>query len=372
MKLLKSVFVVMCVLLSYGGATAQEEVMYEYAGTVTDKEGDPVSRASIYTEAAITDDEGKVTIRAKYGRGCIVDTGKEDGYYAFSLGCSPTIRITLGSWGCFTYQPVPRKLDMDYSNPVYIVNGHYEPRFFASHYTDEQIKSVKVAKKLNKSQRAILNAANLTLSHIKLRGVVCVTLNDDVKIVKSGTTSDYTLIVTDDDGQPVKGAVVYLKKTQTDDDGQFGFEDVNGKRAFCYKSKAHNVIRFTLKPSLMLNMRIMAYNQHPTWKYLTRPRFEGGDIDAFRLWCSQNMSRELATKLRNSSEVIFAVAVFYVNRLGVVDYVYIASHNNKQWADHVQSVIYCSPRWQPSTLKNSGKPVSVKYSIPVRIPIFDE
>lgn len=366
MRLANIITTLLYAFIIIGSAAAQNDTEYEYSGTLTDHLGKPLNNVGIYTKAATTDEEGKITIRGKRGRGILI---MADGYQPISTGfrCDQTIRLALSSDDRYAIAKLPKSLDLDFTSPIYIVNGKYSPQFKASNYTDDQIKSVTVEKKLDKAMSEQLKDV-VDFKYIKRRGVVNITLNDDVNLVNIGQTVDYTIIVTGKDGAPLVGATLYLKKGKSDEDGYFNFNELPEKQAVAYKSRQYSVAKFDLNTTENITLILNKISPNNNHRDVTLASFQNQGINTFGSWIYSHLNMALASELLSASESpLSAKVTFYIDRNGVVDYVRIIECNNKAWANHIKDVIYKSPRWTPCKINSSGKAVSCKYNLPITL-----
>lgn len=362
MKITRLAILILGAILFCGSASAQDNIQYEHSGTITDPSGNPIKGSRIFIETAKSDDEGKAIINAKYDRGLFV-TAEGMTYVATSFGCDQTIRITLAEKDYYAIPARPKALDLDYSSPIYIVNGIYAPKFAPKNYLDEQIKGVTILKKLNKATKEFLGVNEP--DNVKLQGVIEVTLAEGVNLIAQGQAADYTIIVTDPQGAPIKDATIYLQKARSDSEGDFQFQEEPHKRAVVYKSKAYDVANISLDHNKRMNITLGKRKLQPE-RNLTTATFKNQGVTAFTNWVYTHLDMTLASKLGGEIEdKAVAKATFYVNRKGVVDYVRIVEQNNKVWAEHVKELIYKSPRWTPAKLNDSGETASCKYTIPV-------
>lgn len=91
------------------------------------------------------------------------------------------------------------------------------------------------------------------------------------------------------------------------------------------------------------------------------PTFKGGNIMKFREWVmSQIKYPEEAAKQDIQGQVVIA---FYVEEDGSVEETQIIRSPNTSLSNEVERVVMNSPQWEPG--KNDGKPVRIKYTLPV-------
>lgn len=92
-----------------------------------------------------------------------------------------------------------------------------------------------------------------------------------------------------------------------------------------------------------------------------QPRFEGGDIRAFRGWLTHNiLNRTMASKMYG-----MAVFSFVVDADGSVKDVKLISSSNDALAERALEIIPKSPKWTPGTLR--GEPHSHTFRVPITI-----
>ena len=91
------------------------------------------------------------------------------------------------------------------------------------------------------------------------------------------------------------------------------------------------------------------------------PLFQGGDLNAFRLWVGQNLVVPKST-LEKGTECRAALS-FIVERDGNISSVKVLQTADQEFAQAATTAIESSPTWAPA--QNRGKAVRVKYTIPV-------
>jgi protein TonB len=97
------------------------------------------------------------------------------------------------------------------------------------------------------------------------------------------------------------------------------------------------------------------------------PSFQGGGLQDFRAW--------VMTQVRFPQEMLDkgvygrVMAAFVVDAEGSVSNVDIVQTPDKAFSDEVIRVLKKSPKWKAG--KSGGKPVSVKYAVPIDFAIHD-
>lgn len=96
------------------------------------------------------------------------------------------------------------------------------------------------------------------------------------------------------------------------------------------------------------------------------PKFQGGDVMTFRNWVKTNVKYPVDMYKQGVEGRV--VATFIINRDGSLSDVKILQSPEAEFSREVLRVLERSPKWTPGQQK--GKPVRVKYTIPVdfRIP----
>lgn len=89
------------------------------------------------------------------------------------------------------------------------------------------------------------------------------------------------------------------------------------------------------------------------------PRFEGGDLLAFRQWVQQQIRYP-----EQAQEIMGRVIVtFVIEKDGSVGTIRTLASPHRLLSDEVHRVLAASPRWTPGTQK--GEPVRVKFTLPI-------
>lgn len=334
----------------------------EYSGSVRNESNKPIKRARIYVEAGRTDENGCFETEKKYGWAILVGL---DGYAnnKFSLYSDPVNRITLNKHGEWVNEVIPQALQTDFEAPLYVVNGVYVNKFKARNYTDAQIASVTTSNKWNKSLKKIFAETDIDKIDVEKRGVVVVTLKDDVTLNTKNNNGKYTILVTDSSGKPLPNAVIYTGRDRSDDQGAFSFKAKPARLAIVESSSKYESAQFTLTEQNNLDIVLQKREDDGNRKTQVMPTFRGGGVQKFREWIMDYLSAELMGM--KSYYDIEVQARFTVGTSGKVVEVEIIKENNKKIAYSVKKAIYNSPRWTPGV--QHGKKVKVSYIIPVRV-----
>ncbi len=354
--------ILLLVLALIGNLLYAQNIDYVYH--LKDGSGKAVTKANICIESGKTDNNGCFRINTKFNRAILIAA---EGYEKVRLTlkadiCNRVVMTPVSERK--TAVKVPEVLKTDFEAPLYVINGTYIPTFKPSNYTDDMIAEVTTTNKWNKITKKIFANSDIESIDVIKRGVVMVTTQNEIVFNTPKNKTEYTIIVTDADGKPIKGASIYVRKGSASKGGDINFRAKPDQRAIIVASKYKDLI-FTLSEQSEANItleRKPKQNTHSK-RSQTIASFRSGDISTFRKWVAEYTRDELL-KCREHSETIVR-ARFVVGSTGKVVAVEILEHNNSRAAKVVKRALYQSPKWSPAI--QDGKEVKMSFVIPVKI-----
>jgi hypothetical protein len=321
-----------------------------------------ISGASIFVEIGRTDESGCYKINAKYNTNLLIDA---QGYSltGLILKADPLQRVVPHSaTGKKNTLEYPQSLKCELEYPLYVVNGVFVPSFKPYNYTDSQIAGMTTTKKWNKVTKAIFKDTEIESIDVARRGVAMITTKESLAFNTPKNKAQYTVVVVDTEGKPIKDAVVYVRRGRTDDTGSSEFKAKAGRRAIITSAKYENYsTTLTEQTNLSAIMTRKPKQKGIETKHM--PSFDGGSISKFRQWF-MNYAMEDLQKYSQADDTT-VVAQFIVGKSGRVVCVEIIKQNNPRAARIVKNAIYRSPQWSPGM--EDGKPVNVSYVFPVNL-----
>lgn len=337
----------------------------EYSYKVQSSSGKVVKSGNLFVECGKSDENGLFKIHTRFNKNLLIEI---DGYQrtGLVLKADPIQYVTpIPMSGVKNSLSTPEVLkSQKYEYPLYVVNGVYVPSFRAHNYTEEMVSTVTETNKWNKVTKKIFQNTDIESVDVVKRGVVMISTKEEINFNTPKNSITYTVIVVDSEGKPIEGATIYIKKGSVDKSGYIEFNAQAGQRAVITSGKYENYC-FTLSDqggeTLTLQEKA-AVTKKP--KSQIMPSFQGGGISNFRSWLLSYIYDDLI-KCRQADGNTAVTAMFVVGKSGKVICVEIIKENNSRAAKIVKNAIYRSPKWKPGI--QNGKPVSVKYTIPVHI-----
>ena len=332
-----------------------------YTLNLTNQGNKAISGASVFVEVGRTDESGCFKINAKYNATLLIEA---QGYShaALVLGADPLQRVVPHSaTGKKSSLEAPLSLKCELEYPLYVVNGVFIPSFKPHNYTDDQIASMVTTKKWNKVTKAIFKDTVIESIDVARRGVVMITTKEPIAFNTPKNKAQYTVVVVDTEGKPIKDAVVYIRRGRTDDTGSAEFKAKAGRRAIITSAKYENYSTALTEQTNLSAIMTRRPKQKGVTKHM--PAFDGGSISKFRQWF-MNYAMEDLQKYSQADDTT-VVAQFIVGKSGRVVCVEIIKQNNPRAARVVKNAIYRSPQWSPGM--QDGKPVNVSYVFPVNL-----
>lgn len=334
----------------------------DYTLNLTNEGSKAISGASIFVEIGRTDESGCYKINAKYNTNLLIDA---QGYSltGLILKADPLQRVVPHSaTGKKNTLEYPQSLKCELEYPLYVVNGVFVPSFKPYNYSDSQIAGMTTTKKWNKVTKAIFKDTEIESIDVARRGVAMITTKESLAFNTPKNKAQYTVVVVDTEGKPIKDAVVYVRRGRTDDTGSSEFKAKAGRRAIITSAKYENYsTTLTEQTNLSAIMTRKPKQKGIETKHM--PSFNGGSISKFRQWF-MNYAREDLQKYSQADDTT-VVAQFIVGKSGRVVCVEIIKQNNPRAARIVKNAIYRSPQWSPGM--EDGKPVNVSYVFPVNL-----
>lgn len=334
----------------------------DYTLNLTNEGGKAISNATLFVEIGRTDDNGLYKINAKFNTNLLIEA---EGYShtGLILKSDALQRVVphSASGKKNTLEP-PQSLKCELEYPLYVVNGVYVPSFRPHNYTDNQIESMTTTKKWNKVTKAIFENTDIESIDVARRGVAMITTKEPLVFNTIKNKAEYTVVVVDPEGNPIKDAVIYIRRGRTDSAGNIEFRAKAGRRAVITSAKYENTSTM-LTEQTNLSATMVRRPKQEKIETKQMPSFNGGSISKFRQWFMNHTNEELQKCIQQEDTSI--VALFIVGKTGEIMSVDILTQNNPRAARVVKRAIYRSPRWTPGT--ENGKPVNVSYTLPVNL-----
>jgi hypothetical protein len=334
----------------------------DYTLNLTNEGGKAISNATLFVEIGRTDDNGLYKINAKFNTNLLIEA---EGYShtGLILKSDALQRVVphSASGKKNTLEP-PQSLKCELEYPLYVVNGVYVPSFRPHNYTDNQIESMTTTKKWNKVTKAIFENTDIESIDVTRRGVAMITTKEPLVFNTIKNKAEYTIVVVDPEGNPIKDAVIYIRRGRTDSAGNIEFRAKAGRRAVITSAKYENTSTM-LTEQTNLSATMVRRPKQEKIETKQMPSFNGGSISKFRQWFMNYTNEELQKCIQQEDTSI--VALFIVGKSGRVVCVEIIKQNNPRAARVVKNAIYRSPQWSPGM--EDGKPVNVSYVFPVNL-----
>ncbi len=334
----------------------------DYTLNLTNEGGKAISNATLFVEIGRTDDNGLYKINAKFNTNLLIDA---EGYSHTDLILKADVLQRVvphsASGKKNTLEP-PQSLKCELEYPLYVVNGVYVPSFRPHNYTDNQIESMTTTKRWNKVTKAIFENTDIESIDVARRGVAMITTKEPLVFNTIKNKAEYTIVVVDPEGNPIKDAVIYIRRGKTDSAGNIEFRAKAGRRAVITSAKYENTSTM-LTEQTNLSATMVRRPKQEKIETKQMPSFNGGSISKFRQWFMNHTNEELQKCIQQEDTSI--VALFVVGKTGEIMSVDILTQNNPRAARVVKRAIYRSPRWTPGT--ENGKPVNVSYTLPVNL-----
>lgn len=338
---------------------------FDYHYHIKDNTDKVVSKANICIERGTTNENGCFHINTRFDRSLLIEA---EGYKKAKLTLkadATNIVVLTPTSGVKSSAKTPELLRTDFECPLFVVNGTYIPTFKPSNYTNDVIATVTTTNKWNKITRKIFNNSDIESIDVVKRGVVMITTHKEIAFNTPQNKLDYTIIVTDPDGNPIKNARVYIRIGSSDKSGNVKFSAKPNQRAIIVSNK-HKDFPFIVSEQSEVDITLerKPKQEKSTKKSQTMASFRNGDVAKFSNWIADYAHNELLN-CRSESDT-FVRAKFVVGASGDVVSVEIVKHNNSRAAKVVKKSIYNSPKWSPAI--QDGKAVKMSFYVPVRIP----
>lgn len=299
----------------------------------------------------------------------------------------------------------------DKPNPIYLVDGKVVESIEG--VDANMIASISVFKSETEELKERLQGTIVSAEEVEKRGIVIIEMIKPENFVAEGEEAEYSGIVCDWDNNPIIGAVVKVGKrgVVTDMNGRFKMRATCGEigeivyfgyqkqpihftrnkaeavfhltkegeeKAFEFKDSVD--IQISLNEESALRGKVTAYSikngkveevsadaVSAVVKADKMPSFQSGGLEDFRRW--------VMTQVRFPKEMLDkdirgrVVAAFIVDTDGNVSNVDILQSPDKAFSNEVIRVLMNSPKWEAGM--SEGKPVKVKYTIPIDFAIHD-
>lgn len=363
-KAMKRLFILFALVALCGSLAAQN---VDYTLRLKNNAGKVVQRASLFTERGTTDENGCFKINAKFKRGLLIAA---DGYepQQVRLEADPIVRVVLSpTSGPKATAKSPKSLETEFECPLYVINGTYCPTFEPSNYTDEMIAEVTTTKKWNKVTRGIFKDTDIESIDVVSRGVVVVSTTEEIVLNTPKNKMEYTLIITDGEGHPIKDAMVYVRRASSGKTGVVEFASKPNLQTVI-QAPNHEDYRFSLPETCDLYITMTKRAPQDKIKIEGRmPTFNSGDFMEFRRWFT-DYTRTQLLECRAKQET-FVKVKFVVGLSGDIVAVDVIESNNPRATSVVKRALYRSPKWEPGM--QGGKPKRVSYVLPVNVPAYN-
>ena len=297
-------------------------------------------------------------------------------------------------------------------NPIYLVDGKVVESIEG--VDANMIASISVFKSETEELKERLKGTSVSVEEVEMRGIVIIEMIKPENFVAEGEEAEYSGVVCDWDNNPIIGAVVKVgeRGVVTDMNGRFEMRATCGEIGeivyFGYqkqpihftRNKAEAVFHLTKEGEekvfefndavdIQLSIeedsqaqpnKVTAYSiknskvekvsadaVSAVVKADKMPSFQSGGLQDFRAW--------VMTQVRFPKEMLDknvrgrVVAAFIVDTDGNVSNVDILQTPDKAFSNEVIRVLMNSPKWEAGV--SEGKPVKVKYTIPVDFAIHD-
>lgn len=298
------------------------------------------------------------------------------------------------------------------SNPIYLVDGKVVENI--EDVDALMIASLSVFKNETEELKERLQGTAVSVEEVKKRGIVIIKMIKPENFVADGEEAEYSGVVCDWDNNPIVGAEVKEgeRSVVTDINGRFkmratcgevgqisyfGYQNQpihftrNKAEVVLHLSKQGEEMVFEFNDAVDIQLSIEEDSQAQPNKVTAysisngkvekvnadvvaevvkseqMPSFQGGGLQDFRAW--------VMTQVRFPQEMLDkgvygrVMAAFVVDTEGSVSNINIVQTPDKAFSDEVIRVLNKSPKWKAG--KSGGKPVSVKYAVPIDFAIHD-
>jgi TonB family protein len=268
------------------------------------------------------------------------------------------------------------------NNPIILVDGKVVES--VADLDNDMIASITVFKQKTKRLATLMENASISEEDVLKRGIVSVQMVKPENFVKEGEEALYRGVILNYDEEPVVGAVIKVgeRGVVTDMNGRFEMRATRGeageivmvgymKQAIHFSNNADMEIRISKERENLQTIAIKSdratASESAVVKADKMPSFQSGSLEDFRRW--------VMTQVRFPKEMLDkdirgrVVAAFIVDTDGNVSNVDILQSPDKAFSNEVIRVLMNSPKWEAGV--SEGKPVKVKYTIPVDFAIHD-
>ncbi len=305
----------------------------------------------------------------------------------------------------------------DDKRPIYLVDGKVVENI--NDLDANMIASMRVLKGGEQLNEAVKNTS-ISVEEATQRGVIVIEMIKPENFVKEGEEALYRGVILDYDNEPVVGAIIKVgqRGVVTDREGRFEMRATRGEvgevmyvgyesAPLHFANNAELTIRLakegekqqktiTIKSDEKLNGEITSVNidnggsvqQGKAAIYSIKngkveevssdamatvikadkmPSFQGGNLEDFRRWVMTQV--RFPKEMTDKGVYGRVVAAFVVDTDGSVSNVDILQTPDKAYTDEVIRVLMKSPKWEAGV--QDGKPVRVKYTLPVDFAIYD-
>ena len=356
---MKRLFLVLLMVTLYCSLSAQS---LDYTFRVKNDAGKAAKRAELFIERGKTDENGCFKMNAKFNRNIIIVA---EGYSnrRTALRAEPTHRVMLSPSGTKNKTEYCEALKTEFEAPLYVVNGVYVEGFTPSNYTADMIAQVTATKKWNKITKNIFKGTEIDDIDVTNRGVVMVQTTEDITLNTPKNKMDYTFLVTDIEGNPIKDAVIYAKKGSANKAGEIAFGAKTGTPAMIV-AFGYNDYNFVLSEQSNVDVVLIKKVVAEGTKSSVKPRFQSGDFMQFRHWFTENTQDQLLQCSERGATHV--KAEFIIGKSGKVITVNIVESTNPRAERVVKRTLYRSPQWTPAM--QNGELKRFHYVLPVNIP----
>ena len=268
------------------------------------------------------------------------------------------------------------------NNPIILVDGKVVES--VADLDNNMIASITIFKQKTKRLATLMENTSISEEDVLERGVVSVQMVKPENFVKEGEEAMYRGVILNYDEEPVVGAVIKVgeRGVVTDMNGRFEMRATRGeageivmvgymKQAIHFSNNADMEIRISKERENLQTIAIKSdratASESAAVKADKMPSFQSGSLEDFRAW--------VMTQVRFPKEMLDkdirgrVVAAFIVDTDGNVSNVDILQTPDKAFSNEVIRVLMNSPKWEAGM--SEGKPVKVKYIIPVDFAIHD-
>ena len=334
----------------------------DYTFRVKNDAGKASKRAELFTARGKTDENGCFKMNAKFNRNIII-VAEGCNNRRTALKAEPTHRVMLSPTGAKNETKCPELLKTELEAPLYVVNGVYVKGFTPSNYTADMIAQVTATKKWNKITKSIFKGTEIDDIDVTNRGVLMVQTTDEIILNTPKNKMDYTILVTDTEGKPIKDAVVYARKGSADKTGTITFSAKAGAPAMIV-AFGYNDYNLLLPEQSDMDVVLTKKVVTDGAKTSVKPRFQSGDFMQFKRWFTESTHDQLLQCSERGATHV--KAEFVIGKSGKVITVNIVESTNPRAERVVKRTLYRSPQWTPAM--QNGELKKFHYVLPVNIP----